>query len=211
MGHTGESEEFHQESVQPMKTASHARGARTCTGMNARSCAHIHTRGEWSTQAALGPRTQHHKVERAKQRSGSKLLLACTRARTHVHKHALGTHECKVIDTWRNPYLYIIQCAGDPSVSAASERLLAALLYAIKSLCAAFSSPNNSSLDWLCHRRIAAPGGGAPKPKLQWIDFFFPFFCFAHLFSILFYFFASERKFTWCRRLRFDLWSKTDN
>lgn len=111
------------------------------------------------------------KVEGTRQRSSSKLLLRHTRARvcTRTCTNAL----CKVIDTWRNPYLYIIQCAGDPSVCAAGERLGAALLYAIKSLCAAFSSLNNSSSDWLRHRRLPGQVEALPNPNCTGLIFLF--------------------------------------
>lgn len=40
------------------------------------------------------------------------------------HKHT----KWNVIDTWRSPYLYIIHCAGDPSVSTACEMVCTAVL-----------------------------------------------------------------------------------
>lgn len=42
----------------------------------------------------------------------------------YTHKHT----KWKVIDTWRSPYLYIIQCAGEPSVSTACEMVCTAVL-----------------------------------------------------------------------------------
>lgn len=48
----------------------------------------------------------------------------------YVQKHTeRNAHpHCKVIDTWRNPYLYIIECVGHPSVSIVYERVGTALL-----------------------------------------------------------------------------------
>lgn len=63
------------------------------------SCKHRHTHRHTESQSEGTPGLEHKEAP-------DKVLA-------YVQKYP----HCKVIDTQRNPYLYIIECAGHPSVS----------------------------------------------------------------------------------------------
>ena len=106
--------------------------AHTCTYSH--TCMHTHDKKK-NKQAnthmcfCKGANAHQHRVsERGQIRSNiQRQWKKCWH--TYKNTHFKDTHSCacarslsKVIDTWRNPYLYIIQCAGDPSVSIVYER-----------------------------------------------------------------------------------------
>lgn len=66
-------------------------------------------------------------TQRVHQVANSEIVEKCWNMYKNIHLKSVRScvcarSPCRIIDTWRNPYLYIIQCAGDPSVSIVYER-----------------------------------------------------------------------------------------